>query len=252
METQSVPSAKTNAPLISIGDLFKNSFELYKKLAWKYIGITLIPLLFFVLAALVGLIGVGAYNIVPGDTAKNAIAILGLAYAITAIIILIFLAVISQAATYLMLKDYEGGGVKKIWDYMKEARPLAARFFWVGFLTSLILMLFFLLFIVPGIIFAIYYAFANWILIDEGKTGYSALKRSKELVKSYWWKLFFRFLALGSIYLIISLPMFFLEEGTPLYIAGNIIYNILAFVMAPFIAAYVYYIYLDLKRIKSS
>ena len=55
---------------------------------------------------------------------------------------------------------------------------------WV-FLTGL-----FLLLIIPGIIFMIYWSFGVYVLFDEKKGIVDSLKRSKEIVKGKWWRVF--------------------------------------------------------------
>jgi len=45
------------------------------------------------------------------------------------------------------------------------------------------------LFIIPGIIFAVYWAFSIFIVMDKNLSGKKALNYSKLLIKKHWWKI---------------------------------------------------------------
>ncbi|MEK6927137.1 MAG: hypothetical protein AABX11_01770 [Nanoarchaeota archaeon] len=65
------------------------------------------------------------------------------------------------------------------------------RFLGRGILLFLCIIGLFLLLIVPGIIFSVYWIFAIFIWFDEPKRSFSdSLRRSKELVKGKWWNVF--------------------------------------------------------------
>lgn len=57
-------------------------------------------------------------------------------------------------------------------------------------LAGLLTMLLFLLLIVPGIIFMIYWQFIIYVVIFSDKWGSEALDYSKTIVKKRWWKTF--------------------------------------------------------------
>lgn len=99
-----------------------------------------------------------------------------------------------------------------------------------------------LAFIIPGIIFGVWYCFSMIVFIDEGLKGTAALSRSKELVSGYWWGVFGR---MALMFIAIFIPLIILNLVT-FGIAG-----ILSFVVFPFIVAFQFLLYEDLKRIKS-
>ncbi len=111
-------------------------------------------------------------------------------------------------------------------------------YLWVSFLSGLAILGGFILFIVPGIIFSIWFAFSSYILISEGQKGRRALSESKELAKSYWWAIFGRFILLTLLIAVIS--------WSP--IVGDIVS---LFFGVPFATIYAYLMYEDLKRIKN-
>jgi hypothetical protein len=73
---------------------------------------------------------------------------------------------------------------------------------WVGILSSLVVMGGFILLIIPGIILSIYLYLAQYVYIQEGQKGLSALLRSRDLVKDNWMAIFGRVLLLGLMILL--------------------------------------------------
>ena len=62
-------------------------------------------------------------------------------------------------------------------------------FVYLLFVSGLLLLL-----VIPGIIFFIYWIFSGYVLFDENKKIRESLKRSKEIVKGKWWRVFGYFL----------------------------------------------------------
>ena len=102
----------------------------------------------------------------------------------------------------------------------------------------------FILFIVPGIIWAVQYNFSLYTCLVEGKKGWSALRRSKEIVKNYWWTTARRLVFWGIIAMLSSLI-----ASLPLIgLVGNFL---LPFVLTPLVIIYFYAVYsniIDLKQ----
>jgi hypothetical protein len=93
-----------------------------------------------------------------------------------------------------------------------------------------------LLFLIPGVIFMVWFAFAQFILPNEGVKGMNALLKSKEYVKGYWvdvfGRLFIVWLISGAIGMV------------------PIIGPILSILFMPFMMIFIYLIYEDLRSIK--
>lgn len=64
------------------------------------------------------------------------------------------------------------------------------RLFWSHIVYVILIILLFILLIIPGIIFMVYWYFFSYIILDQGLSGMSALKKSKEMVTNHWWKTF--------------------------------------------------------------
>jgi hypothetical protein len=64
----------------------------------------------------------------------------------------------------------------------------------IGILVSIILLFGGMLFVIPGIIFFVWYYFSITSIIIDDKKGIESLKYSKSLVVGRWWEMFFRIL----------------------------------------------------------
>lgn len=109
--------------------------------------------------------------------------------AITAAIAIAFIYLIGMMITIFLISYYKK---KKKFDMGKVIINCKKRIFALivtNILAAIILLLWSLLLLIPGIIFMVYYAFVEQIVILEDKSGMNALNRSKELVKGRWWTL---------------------------------------------------------------
>jgi hypothetical protein len=87
-------------------------------------------------------------------------------------------------------------------EALQGSGKLFLPYLWVSFLTSIIALFGFVLLIVPGVIFAIWYSFSVIALVLEDKHGMEALRRSKELVKGRVIEVFGKFLLMAIIVLV--------------------------------------------------
>ena len=136
-------------------------------------------------------------------------------------IVLIYLMVWGQACTLMVAKKMINSSAGRARSSFKAVRKQAKKYiiplFFVGIIRSATTLLWMLLFIVPGIIYAVRTAFFDIIMIDSGKVVYgrTTLKKSQELVKGYTWEIILKFIIItfcisiptGIISLIIQLGL---------------------------------------------
>jgi hypothetical protein len=79
---------------------------------------------------------------------------------------------------------------------------------WVGILQAAIVIGGLLLFVVPGIILAIRFAFAQLVFVDKGIKGSDALKKSWEMTDGIAWVVYARFIVLMLISIVLSMTSF--------------------------------------------
>jgi len=138
---------------------------------------------------------------------------------------------------------------------------------WVSIIVFVIVFAGTLLFVIPGILFGVWFAFATIINILEGKKGWSALKESKNLVSGKWWSVFWRFLAIYLLLMIIiwviTIPLFLLlsfgfaalaQAAGPDWIAliQSVITNLINVLALPLFTAIPIILYIELKKFKGS
>jgi hypothetical protein len=123
-------------------------------------------------------------------------------------------------------------------------------------LVGVLVLLWSLLLIIPGIIFGVFYGFALYVLVFENIRGMAAIKRSQQLVTGYWWAVFGRtlFLILGALLVsfVLSIPYIFFPEGGILYYIYSFLQNIVWVIITPIFMVFSYLMYKDLVRIKGA
>lgn len=107
---------------------------------------------------------------------------------------LIFCFMVIAALLYGVL-EYTGARMalgKKVTlgEAFKEVGKHLASYIWLGIIVVTKVLLWSLLFIVPGIIMAIRYSMAGTVFFAEGKRGNAAVKRSLELTKGAWFSVY--------------------------------------------------------------
>jgi hypothetical protein len=118
-------------------------------------------------------------------------------------------------------------GKELLWqEALKTAINKWLQVLGTNILAGILLIPLFLLLIVPGIIFAVYWFFITYVVIFSNRWGISALYESKELVQNRWWKTFGFAVVFGILGLIIwifvAIPSGFLPEGIIYSVIGNV------------------------------
>lgn len=193
--------------LIQPLDIFKKSWQICKGnylYLWKIVGWLLAPaILLSVLELIDAKIGLSFVNYsVPIYLALTAVAfVLGLWVNIV-LARLIFHAFQQTPVDRKLLT--------------REAWRDTISYLWVSILVGLIVLAGMFLFIVPGLIFAVWYSFALLIFVLEGTKGYEALKKSKALVSGRFWPVVWRWFVPNVIYGLILVVLI----GGPILLTG--------------------------------
>ena len=187
--------------LIPIIDLLKKSFDEYIKQVWKLALIMLFGCLGAVIFLPFGLtaflISFKSFSVWHFDI---TLILVDLLLVLIGVLFAIIIGLWSRVALFSAVKNQ----TFSIKQSLADAWPKIASFFWISLLTGLAILGGFILFVIPGIIFSIWFGFSVYVFIFEDVKGTSALRRSKELVKGYWWPVFGRFLVFTVIAALIS------------------------------------------------
>lgn len=210
--------------LISIGQLFRKSFAFYHDKFYTIAKLACIPFANFVIISLLHQLG--------GTKASDVSVAIWLTFILFSIVALAVNFWVQITFFYLI-----NATDNKIGSLLKLSFGKIASYAWVGFLVGVICAAGFLLFIIPGVIFVIWFGLSLYVFVFEEKKGMLALERSRELVKGYWWPVLGRMMLFGVIAAAIgAIPVF----GT----IANIFFT------APLGIFYGYFLYQDLKMIK--
>lgn len=221
--------------LMPIGELFKKSWVIYKNKGWTLAGIFAPYLIYFFIAfagfwsLLVGLF------FIKGTSFSLFYMLLVLIVSLIVITTsLIFHTWITLSAMISLTEN------KRAKECLALAWPKVKSGIWVSSLMWLFIFIGLIL-VIPGIIVAVWYVSSLYVFIFEDLQGMKALKRSKELVKGYWWAVFGRLVLIDMV----SILVMAILHNPVLSSLLNI------FVILPFSIAYFYVVYDELKKIKS-
>jgi hypothetical protein len=222
--------------IISLENLLKDSWRIYRDNFKKLVTISIL--------AFSPLLLIMVFSWLP----KNSLLVI---LNLILIVAAIYFGVIGSIMLVLFLKNRD----LDLKNLMVKSKPLFWQFFGLSLLSGLLLVLLYLALIIPGIIFSIFWVLASYVLIFEKKLGMAALKRSRELVKGYWWAIFARYLVYIIIYVILSMTVYLLffwaKEGTSFFYLGQIINYITSFIFMPFSVVFFFVLYRNLKVIKA-
>ena len=232
--------------LISIEDLFRGSFEVYKK-SWRtLLVISLITVILwriwqvFLFPGL--LVATGLGSLVVGFATGNiasavSLGALGIAIIILSLFIVFEIGFLGSAALILAIDGRHKGKKLTLSDIYEEIWKVLLPVTIVGLLTFLFEGLGFILLVLPGLFLLIFLEFANYVAVVEKKGGLSALQKSISLVKRHFWGVFTRYVAIS----IISFLFNYIFSGYFLLLLAS------QTVIMPFTVAYSYLLYRDVS-----
>jgi len=142
-----------------------------------------------------------------------------------------------QAATYeAVIRAVDGRGLT-VKETLLTAWKKAWCFFLVSLARGLIMALGFVILIIPGIIFGVWFSFSLFIQISKGTSVRESLAKSRSLTKGRFWPILGRFSVFLLIYVLIQM------------VSANIPYigPVFAIFMGPFFLIPFYLLYKDLS-----
>lgn len=177
-------------------DLIKKSFQIFfeKKNMMYFFKIYSVAfalsLCSFIFSSIVSNAGYTTDQYVQEFLSGNPLIIaLVFIWSITAFLIGIW----AQVSGYEAIKRVVRGGTLEFKDTFKGSWKYLGKFFLVNFFVGLIVVLGLVLLVIPGIVFAVWYAFSVWMVVDKNYGVKEALRESKSLAKDKFWKILGRF-----------------------------------------------------------
>jgi hypothetical protein len=211
------------AEMTNIGELFQESWTLYKSRFGLLIGLCLLGIAGFIAPILL------AGGLASMTTAGGVIFVSLVAFGVLGGILCgiwcfggLLSAVVDDS---LNLKGA-----------LQRGAGIILPFAWVSFLSTFIICGGYLLLIIPGIILSVWFVFAKFSLVKDDVRGMSALLKSKEYVRGQWFNVAIRLLLIWAVSgMIGAIPL-----------AGPF----LSLAFFPFTMIFQYLIFRDLQQIK--
>ncbi len=227
------PEIASPEKLKSITRLLKESWAIYRLKIGTLLGIIGLPVGFSVLSwILISLLAQTSVQYSVWFSIVTTVSSLGS----------LFLWLWAAASLVCSLK--ENTGVK---DSYGKGLEVLSPYLWVYFLSVTIILGGLSFFLIPGIIFSIWFSLALFVLIFEGKKGFGVLYKSRQLVSGKFWGVLWRLLILGVI---VGIGSFLIPYPVPDRLRDIVGYLTQLFI-APFFFIYGFLIYTDLSGIKS-
>jgi hypothetical protein len=219
----------TRRQLASIGDLFSRTWTVFKRRILTLVGINLLAAVLAVAAYF--LFGSGL-DLLRRTMSDNPVVVILVVLTIVGFALLVVTAIGAGMTCAIVDEDL---GVSQALVYgIQNFLP----FLWVFSLLGFILFGGYLAFFIPGLLFTVWFAFAQFILASENVRGMDALMKSREYVRGHGWGICGRILLLGVLGTLIS--------------AIPIIGLLFSLVLGPFTLIYYHEIFRDLHEIKGN
>ncbi len=227
--------------------LFTSSWNLFKKKMRAFMRLSVyafvLQFALSIIAILLGFTAVGgALGIASGSkTIGGTVVGVSILLLIALVVVYLLLYAWIQGAFIIMAKRDEAE--PQVQSVITEAKPLIMPIWWASILVGLVVIVGFILLIVPGIIFAVWFSFTTMIVVLEGLRGKAALQKSKSYVQGRWWPVLGRIVLLGLAAGIASSVASWIFGIFGHYVSTLLNDAFTAFVILPFAISYQYLLY---------
>lgn len=220
-------AAATDKPaaLTDIGDLFRQSWELYQKRFAPLALLYLLTILAFVIPALVA-VGLGFFTTLLAG---------GVAFFIT-VSLGVLVGIVGSLWCYGGFLSALLDDTLRLEDALRRGKGLILPLAWIFLLSGFLVTGGYLLLIIPGVIFTVWFSLAQFIMPDENVRGLAALLKSREYVRGYW--------------LEVALRLFLVWVVSGIVGAIPLFGPILALLFFPYLMIFHCLIYRDLRALK--
>jgi len=214
--------------MTGVEQLFKETWEIYKKRVGVILPVYVISALVFIIVLGIS-IGAGLLLAMVFPAGKAAFLIAcGLAGGLGGLVLLFWglaAGVFAVVDEDLNIQDSFSRGGEKLWPFI-----------WLYSISGFIIMGGFLLFMVPGVIFLTWFAFAQFIIASADERGMDAMLKSREYVRGYGFEVFLRLFAVW----LVSMGVGIIPCFGP----------ILSLLFMPFMSIFTFRVFKDLKAVR--
>lgn len=204
-----VEKEKKTIKLDPIGDLFRNTWVIYKKTLLSYlkifgvgVGIVLLGVLIGVLLALPLFLSTGGVvsRLYENPSGLEIIGLLLIIlWLLASIIVLSVYSLIVPISYLFILTEKKRPSVKELYNKSKQyivPYLLTSLFVGIAVVGGIVVL------VIPGLVIALLFTFVLNVVVLENKQGVAALKRSYQLVTSHFWEIILRLLIIEVIVIV--------------------------------------------------
>ncbi|MCF6276902.1 MAG: glycerophosphoryl diester phosphodiesterase membrane domain-containing protein [Candidatus Magasanikbacteria bacterium] len=186
--------------LIPAKELIQKTIDIYKenfKLFFSYVIALFIP------TGIITILSTFVKEFAASDSARDAMIFNGYFVLLLASWFATFW--ITASFIRVFYAKYNGKEVRDIKTELSNVKHVLIPAILASILSTLIIIVGYILFIIPGVIFSIWYFFTLHEAVINEKKVVEAIKSSKELVKGRWWAVLWRLFASILIFAILML-----------------------------------------------
>ena len=238
--------------LLPVGETLRLGWELYRSKASLAAQIMALPFILFFVGSVAG-IAAAFGSVALGDIVGKPVGVvlLGLVV-ITAVFLAFITAFLAQISiATIFVTDTTQTEVR---DLYRSSWKLLGRYAMFMLIMSVISIGTYGLFIIPGFVLNIFFCFASFVVIAEGKRGMEALMTSYAYVSGYFLPIAIRLIAVVAYifpFLIVSVGIERVFALVNLRSLGMFVSNIISsLVMTPLTVAYLAVIYRNIRSMK--
>ena len=250
------PVAEPSVESVFLGPtkLLGNAWTLYKQRFWTLIAIALIPIL-VIIPATIGSSLISVF-ILSKIIAGGSLSLILIVFALAALVMFLVQLWGQAALMFAIINNKEEIGFVE--SFRRGWRKIISLW-WISILTAFVTLGGFLLAIIPGIVFAMWFSLSAWVLIAEDSKGMDALLKSREYVRGRWWAVLGRIIIIGLVPFLLSLIFsliptllfsFIFKSALALWVISLITYPIILIIYTPLASIYMFMMYQNLRSLR--
>lgn len=227
--------------------LFRESWDLYRNQAFTLMGIMLLPAIVLVTMSLFGIGSMAAA--LPFISQSLGARVIG-TFVLLGAVVLVSLLIQGWSQIALIYTLSNAHESVSILDAYKKTTSKLLSYWWVTILSTLIVLGGVAFFIIPGLIFAVWFALSRYVVVTESKTGIAALVRSHEYIKGQVGAIFWRFLCIAVLVLVLSMAVSFVSSALDSVVGVDVGKFMSTVLIIPFAAAYSYLVFSHARAVR--
>lgn len=155
------------------------------------------------------------------------------------VILLLTTTSLSALTSILIINSKDRNQRVHLWRIAKSQIKNILPFIGISVLSGLIIFSGIMMFIIPSIVFSLWFTFATYVLIFENKKGIYALIKSRDLVRGKFFNILFYFFVFNIIYFVAQFSISYLLVKIKIGFLSPVV----NFIMIPLSTIFVYVLY---------